>query len=163
MRRLAVPDAETFPTVVRDDIARTRAGRYYHRLHVVWLVLRGYRCYEAAKLYRDSPRSVEYWVHRLLRHRLASLQEAGRPGRPSRLSSSDKERLRDELGKSPRALGYDQDIWDAKLLAHHLAQRYGVHPGIRKCQRLFHQPGFTPQRPRRRAQEADPLRQETFQ
>lgn len=162
MRRLVIPDADTFATAVEDEIARTRAGRYYHRLHVVLLVLRGYSCYEAAKLYGDSPRSVEYWVHRLLRQGLAGLQEEDRPGRPSRLSESDKERLRTELGQSPRALGYDQNLWDGKLLAHHLAQRYGVRLGVRQCQRLFHRLGFTLQRPRRQAQEADPLQQETF-
>ncbi|GFP31435.1 hypothetical protein HKBW3S34_02355, partial [Candidatus Hakubella thermalkaliphila] len=34
--------------------------------------------------------------------------------------------------------------------------------GVRQCQRLFHQLGFTLQRPRRQAHEADPLQQEAF-
>ena len=162
VRRLVIPDAETFATAVEDEIARTRVGRYYHRLHVVLLVLRGYSCYEAARLYGDSPRSVEYWVHRLLRQGLAGLEEDERPGRPSRLSDPQKERLRSELQGSPRALGYDQNLWDGKLVAHHLAQRYGVTLGVRQCQRLLRQLGFTLQRPRRQAHEADPLQQAAF-
>jgi len=162
MRRLAIPDAETFAAAVEDEISRTREGRYYHRLHVVLLVLRGFSCYEAARLYGDSPRSVEYWVHRLTAKGLAGLWEADRPGRPPRLSPAQKERLREDLQRSPRELGYDRSLWDGVLLAHHLDTRYGVSLGVRQCQRLFHEFGFSLQRPRRQAHEADPLQQEEF-
>ncbi|MBC7346588.1 MAG: transposase [Clostridia bacterium] len=162
MRRLVIPDAETFAAAVEDEIDDTPQGRYYHRLHVVLLVLRGYSCYEAARVYGDSPRSVQYWMHRLTSHGLAGLKEGDRPGRPSRLSQSEKDRLREELKASPRALGYDQNLWDGKLLSHHLEVRYGVELGVRQCQRLFHELGFTLQRPRQQAQEADPLQQEAF-
>lgn len=162
MRRLVIPDAETFAAAVEDEIDDTPQGRYYHRLHVVLLVLRGYSCYEAARVYGDSPRSVQYWMHRLTSRGLAGLKEGDRPGRPSRLSQSEKDRLREELKASPRALGYDQNLWDGKLLSHHLEVRYGVELGVRQCQRLFHELGFTLQRPRQQAQEADPLQQEAF-
>ncbi|MBC7347447.1 MAG: transposase, partial [Clostridia bacterium] len=143
MRRLVIPDAETFAAAVEDEIDDTPQGRYYHRLHVVLLVLRGYSCYEAARVYGDSPRSVQYWMHRLTSRGLAGLKEGDRPGRPSRLSQSEKDRLREELKASPRALGYDQNLWDGKLLSHHLEVRYGVELGVRQCQRLFHELGFT--------------------
>jgi transposase len=162
VKRLVIPDAETFAAAVEDEIDDTPQGRYYHRLHVVLLVLRGYSCYEAARVYGDSPRSVQYWMHRLTSHGLAGLKEGDRPGRPSRLSQSEKDRLREELKASPRTLGYDQNLWDGKLLSHHLDMRYGVDLGVRQCQRLFHELGFTLQRPRQQAQEADPLLQEAF-
>jgi transposase len=48
------------------------------------------------------------------------------------------------------------------LLSHHLEERYAVSLSVRQCQRLFHKLGFTLQRPRRQAQEADLVQQEAF-
>jgi len=162
VRRIAIPDAETFIAAIQDEISGTKEGRYFHRLHVVLQVLHGASSYEAARLYGDSPRSVEYWVHRLVSRGLAGLEEGERSGRPSRLSSSEEQGLRSEIRRSPRELGYDQNLWDGVLLSHHLEERYAVSLSVRQCQRLFYKLGFTLQRPRRQAHEADPLQQEAF-
>ena len=162
MKRIRIPDAETFIAGIQDEISRTRKGRYFHRLHVVLYVLHGASSYEAARLYGHSPRTVEYWVHRLLSYGLAGLWEGHRPGRPSRLSPSEQQRLRNEIRRFPRELGYDQNLWDGLLLSHHVEEHYAVSLSARQCQRLFHKLGFTLQRPRRQAHEADPLQQEAF-
>lgn len=162
VKRIAIPDAETFVAAIQDEISQTREGRYFHRLHVVLHVLHGASSYEAAQIYGHSPRTIECWVHRLLSYGLAGLREGDRPGRPSRLSSSEQERLRNEIRLSPRELGYDQNLWDGLLLSHHLEGHYSISLSVRQCQRLFHQLGFTLQRPRRQAHEADPLQQEVF-
>jgi transposase len=162
VKRIVIPDAETFIAAIQDEISGTREGRYFHRLHVVLHVLHGASSYEAARLYGDSPRSVEYWAHRLLSQGLAGLEEGDRPGRPGRLSPSNQQRLRSEIRRSPRELGYDQNLWDGVLLSHHLETHYALSLSVRQCQRLFHKLGFTLQRPRRQAHEADPLQQEAF-
>jgi transposase len=162
VKRIPIPDAETFVAIVQDEISRTREGRYFHRLHVVLNVLQGASSYEAARLYGDSPRAIEYWAHQLLSSGLAGLWEGDRPGRPGRLSAADRERLQSEIRRSPRELGYDQNLWDGLLLSHHLKDQYDVSLGVRQCQRLFHKLGLTLQRPRRQAHEADPLQQEAF-
>jgi transposase len=48
-------------------------------------VAQGMTCPEVSRLLGDSPRSVEYWVHRFEARGLAGLQEGERSGRPSRL------------------------------------------------------------------------------
>jgi transposase len=162
VKRITIPDAETFIAAIQDEISRTREGRYFHRLHVVLYVLHGTSSYEAARLYGHSPRTIEYWVHRLLSHGLVGLWEGDHPGRPSQLSPSEQQRLRGELERSPRELGYDQNLWDGLLLSYHLEEHYSISLSVRQCQRLFHQLGFTLQRPRRQAHEADSLQQEAF-
>jgi transposase len=72
------------------------------------------------------------------------------------------QKLQNEIQCSPRELGYTQNLWDGLLLSHHLTKNYSVSLSVRQCQRLFHQLGFSLQRPRRQASEADPLQQETF-
>jgi len=162
VKRITIPDAETFVAAIQDEISRTREGRYFHRLHVILHVLHGASAYEAAQLYGHSPRTIEYWGHRLLTHGLAGLWEGDRPGRPGRLSPLERQRLRNEIQRPPRELGYDQNLWDGLLLSHHLKEHYSISIGVRQCQRLFHQLGFTMQRPHRQAHEANPLQQEGF-
>ena len=162
MKRIMVPDAQTFLSAIQDEISHSPEARYFHRLHVLLYVLGGASAYQAAQLYRLSPRTVEYWIKRLISFGLAGLREGNRPGRPRRLSVSDREALRNEIRRSPRELGYDQNLWDGLLLSHHLKERYAVSLSVRQCQRLLLKLGFTLQRPRRQAHEADPLQQEAF-
>ncbi len=117
---------------------------------------------KAASFYGDSPRSVQYWVQRLLNQELAGLWDKEHSGRPRQLSVSVRKKLRKEIGRSPRELGYEQNLWDGALLSYHLKEQYSINLGIRQCQRLFHKLGFTLQRPHQRAQEADPIAQEDF-
>ena len=162
MRRISVPDAEIFKSAIQDEISQTPEGRYFHRLHAVLHVLDGASSHAAARLYGDSPRAIEYWVNRLISQGLTGLLDGNHPGRPARLSVKDLVKLRKDISRNPRELGYDQNLWDGLLLSHHLTQKYSVSLSVRQCQRLFHQLGFSLQRPRRKASEADGPQQEAF-
>ena len=69
---------------LQQEIHRSEESRYDHRLHGVLLVAQGMTCPEVAHLLGDSPRSVEYWVHRFERDGLGGLVEGERSGRPRR-------------------------------------------------------------------------------
>jgi transposase len=162
VKRISIPDAETFSAAIRDEISRTPEGRYFHRLHAVLHILDGASSYDTARLYGDSPRAIENWVHRLVSDGLPGLLERNRTGRPTRLSSSLLEKLSNDIRRSPREFGCDQNLWDGLLLSHHLKKEYSVSLGVRQSQRLFHKLGFSLQRPRRQASESDPDLQEEF-
>ena len=162
MKRLEIPNVEIFLAAVEDEISHTAESRYYHRLHVVHHVLKGDSCYEAAKFYNHSPRSVENWVHQFTTHGFAGLSEGKRPGRPGRISLFQQEELRQHLLRSPREFGYDQNIWDGLLLSHHIHKQFSIQLQVRQCQNLFHRLEFTLQRPRRLAANANPEKQELF-
>lgn len=162
MKKLKIPDVETFIAAIQDEISRTPEGRYYHRLHVVLHALKTGSCYEAARIYDHSPHSVYNWIHSLTTKGLAGLWEGKRPGRPSRLSSSQEQKLCKNLLLSPREFGYNQNIWDSPLLSYHLEKQFSIHLRIRQCQNLFHRLGFTLQRPRRQPAKVNLEEQETF-
>ena len=162
MRRINIPDAEIFKSAIQDEISRTPEGRYFHRLHAVLHVLDGASSHDAARLYGDSPRAIEYWVNRLISQGLTGLLDGNHPGRPARLSIKDLAKLRQDISRNPRELGYDQNLWDGLLLSHHLTEKYSVSLSVRQCQRLFLQLGFNLQRHRRQVSEADPVQQEAF-
>ena len=162
MKRIIIPNAETYLTTIQDTISQTRDIRYFHRLEVVRYILQGHSPYEAAQVFNHSPRSIHNWLHRLASQGLSGLQATPQPGRPPRLSQSEREQLRQDLVHSPQELGYDQNLWDGILLSHHLAQKYSVTLGVRRCQSLFHEIGLSLQRPRQQAVEADPSKQAVF-
>jgi len=162
VKRISIPDAETFVAAIQDEISRTREGRYFHRLDVILYVLQVASPYDAARLFGHSPRTIEYWVHRLLSDGLAGLWEGNRTGRPGRLSATDLQKLRNELRRSPRDLAYSQNLWDGVLLSHHLEKEYSISLSVRQCQRLFHKLGFSLQRPRRQPSEANSELQGAF-
>lgn len=162
MRRVQIRDLERAKEIIRAEIRRTDESKLQHRLHCVLLVCEGKRCREVAELFGDSPRAVQYWVKRFDRSGVNGLRDAPKPGRPARLSATEKARLAQELLRSPREFGYSQNLWDGKLLSHHIHKNYGISLKVRQCQNLFHELGFRLRKPRPVIAKADPEKQEAF-
>lgn len=156
MRRLEIKDADIIRIAVQQEIYRSEESRYDHRLHGIMLVCSGFRCSEVARLFGHSRRAIQYWVHRFEKSGFAGLQEAPRPGRPASLDEGIRQDIGQDLRRCPQELGYTQNIWDGRLLSHHLAQRFGIRLGIRQCQRLFRQLGFRRRKPRPLIAKSDP-------
>ncbi len=62
----------------------------------------------------------------------------------------------------PRNFGYGQNLWDGKLLSHHIEKVYHVKLGVRQCQRLFNKLGFRLRKPRPVIAKADEVAQTEF-
>ena len=162
MRKLAIADADIMQLALQQEILRSEEARYDHRLHGVLLVTHGLSCYAVAGLLGQDPRTVERWVQRFEAHGFVGLHEGERPGRPRRLEPAQWTAINRELRRHPRVFGYAQNLWDGKLLAHHLRHRHGVTLGVRQCQRLFRDLGFRRRKPRPLIAQADPAAQAAF-
>ena len=81
----------------------------------------GLSCYRVAEWLGEDPRTIQRWVHRFEAEGFAGRQEGERPGRPVRVTEAQVEAVGRDLRRSPRTWGYQQNLWDGKLLAHHLA------------------------------------------
>lgn len=162
MRKLKVTDVEIMRLAVQQEIARSEESRYDHRLHGILLVSNGISCYQVAEWLGQNPVTIQRWVNRFEADGFAGLQEGERPGRPRRLNETQWEAVDRDLRRSPRELGYAQNLWDGKLLAHHLAEAYGVDVGVRQCQRMFRQLGFRLRKPRPVIAKADPVAQTAY-
>jgi transposase len=162
MRKLVIADAEVMLLAIQEEIARSAESRYDHRLHGVLLVSQGLSASQVAEWFGEDPRTVARWVHRFETRGFAALHEGERPGRPPRLTPRQVAAVDRVLRQAPRTLGYPQTLWDGKLLAHHVAARFGVSLGVRQCQRLFHQLGFRQRKPRPVIAQADPAAQAAF-
>jgi transposase len=162
MRKVELEDADTVRIALQQEIARSPEARYDHRLHGLLLVCEGFSAHEVARLFGDAPRTVAYWVQRFKAAGLAGLQEGERPGRPAALDAAALARLGVDLRRAPRAFNYGQNLWDGKLLRHHLETAYEVELGVRQCQRLFRRLRFRRRKPRPLIAKADPEAQRAY-
>lgn len=160
MKRLAISDPEIMAMALQDEIRRSEESRYDHRLHGVLLVAKGMSCGEAAGLLGDSPRSVEYWVHRFEERGFGGLQEGTRSGRPRSVREEDLGRINLALRESPRSVGLDANLWDGPLLRAWLRKDLGVDLSVRGCQRLFRELNFRLRKPRPEIAPLDPKKRE---
>lgn len=115
-----------------------------------------------AESFGYSPRSLHHWVNRFNEHGFDGLKDGAKTGRNSRVGDGVKGELSLDLRTTPRAFDYDQNLWDGKLVSHHLKERYGVDLGVRQCQRLLHGLGFRLRQPRAVLAKADPEEEEEF-
>jgi len=162
MRKLEISDREIMSLAIQQEISRSEEARYDHRLHGVLLVCRGLSCYEVADLFGQHSTTIQRWVWSFEKNGFAGLADAERPGRPSRLTAEQWEQMNQDLRRQPRDLGYQQNLWDGKLLSHHVQQFYGVDLGVRQCQRIFRNLGFRLRKLRPLIAKADPEKQVAF-
>lgn len=162
MKRLDISDSDVMEIALQNEILRSEVARYDHRLHGVLLVCRGFSSYEVAKMFGQSPTTIQRWVGSFKKNGFAGLEDCEKAGRPNRLTSQQLKSINSALRKSPRDFGYSQNMWDGKLLSHHVEELHKVPLGVRQCQRLFHQLGFRLRKPRPLIAHADPATQEAF-
>ena len=143
------------------EIRRSNDSRYDHRLHGLLLVANGMSPYRVSEVLGNSPKSIENWVNVYIEEGLDALRETKRSGRPPRLSNL-MDSIDSDLMKNPRYLGYSQNLWDGKLLSHHLREKYDIDLGTRQCQRIFRKLRFRLRKPRPVIAKGDPEKQDEF-
>jgi len=163
VKALTISDSETMILALQDEIRRSEESRYDHRLHGVLLVAEGFSCHEVSKLLGDSPRTVEYWVHRFEDRGLAGLQEGERSGRPTQLTGPQFERIDLILRNAPRAVGLQANLWDGPTLRQWLKSEFNVELSVRSCQRLFRRLEFRLRKPRPEIAPSDPDQREELE
>jgi len=162
VKRLEIADREVMEIALQNEIHRSEEARYDHRLHGVLLACRGMSAYEIGDLLGHDPTTIQRWIKGFEARGFSGLQDRERQGRPKRLSLKQLHGIDHDLRKSPRDFGYTQNLWDGKLLSHHIALKEKVVLGVRQCQRLFHQLKFRLRKPRPVIAKADEEAQQAF-
>lgn len=119
--------------IQRELRGETPRERLLHRLHSVVLVLSGRSASQVASIYGDSPRAVAYWVSRFREEGMAGLEEAQRPGRPSKLTDIEMKSLQTFLERAKR----NSESINAKTLAAFILSKFGISLTVRQCWRIL--------------------------
>ena len=87
------------------------------------------------------PRATIYtWLDRFESQPIdEAIADNSRPGRPSKLDVSQREKLLDDLMESPEEKGYDVLDWSPTIVQNHLEREYDVTYSLGHIRRLLRQ------------------------
>lgn len=129
--------------------------REWRRFRARDLDLRGWQHAAIAEVLDVSARSVRRWLGRVKLEGPESLCCHPAPGRPSRLTPTQKRLIPDFLWHGPEAYGFRGEFWNCDRVASVLKEEFGVeyHPG--HVSRILKELQWTPQVPVTRALQRD--------
>lgn len=162
MKKIQIKDNKIMQIAIQQEIQRSENSRYDHRLHGVLLVSKGMSCYDVGKFLGHDSTTIQRWANAFNKKGFSGLYDNQRPGRPASLNARQWSKLSKDMRKHPNDLGYEQNLWDGKLLSHHLFKSYGTKLGVRQCQRIFGKMGFRRRKPRPVIAQSDPVAQKVF-
>jgi len=132
--------------------ARTLEQR---RLRAIQLSGDGFGPGEIAAQLGVDRRSVHRWLAAYRDHGVEALASRPVPGRPSKLSPRNRDKLTIMLLDGATAFGYPTDLWTSTRVADLIRRRLRVTYHAHHVSRLLRSLGFSPQKPERRARERD--------
>ncbi len=142
-------------------VRSTDNAKYLRKVTIVNLMLNGATASVLSPLCGETTRTLTMWMKMVDEKGFESLRAKKQPGRPIRLSSEQKEMIKVVIQSDPSE--YDYNVWDGPSLSDYIKKTYNVTLGVRQCQRLFHELGFSRIRPQvypSKEHEADPNRDE---
>jgi len=122
--------------------------RLIKRIHALLSIIEGKTVSEVAELLNLSLQTVYNYISALLLKRLDSLVYKQPPGRPSKLSKTQRKVLAKVLEQGPEKAGYDCGGWDTVLIQDLIYTRFGVEYNPHYVAELLKNIGFSWQKAR---------------
>lgn len=125
------------------------------RRQAIALLDEGHSTKVVARTLRVHWRNVQRWRAAYRKDGISGIVAQPAPGRPARLSSTDKDRLEKYLLGGAQAAGFPTDLWTCARITQMIRMRFGVQYHADHVNRLLHAMGWSAQKPERRAIERD--------
>jgi transposase len=126
------------------------------RMEAAALFGAGKRVYEVAAQIGVAYETAHRWKSRWERGGLAALRSRGKPGPDKQLNADQLEELERALVAGAQAAGFESGLWTLGRVRAWIARRFGVRYSEVAVWKLLRQLNWSPQKPARRAREADP-------
>lgn len=141
MNKLADVDTDALQAA----LATASSPKATKRLMIALAYADGVRVETLSERY-DIPRATVYsWLDRFEHQPISdATEDESRPGRPSKLDTSQREQLSDDLSNPPAERGYDATKWTPELAQNHIEQTYGVAYSLGHVRRLLRELPLSP-------------------
>lgn len=120
-------------------------AKFLRKVTIVNLMLNGASASSLSPSCGETARTLISWMKSVDEEGFDSLRSKKQPGRPTRLTAGQKEEIKVAILSPPEDSGYT--VWDGPSLSDYINTSYGISLGVRQCQRLFHDLGFSQIRP----------------
>jgi transposase len=125
----------------------------HRRRRALALLDEGRSLNEVARLVGSAPSSVMRWRNARRRGGIKALKVRFSPGRPSKLTATQRRKLVRRLVRGAMAYGYQTDLWTTGRIAYLIEREFGVRYHADHVGRLMHDLDWSHQKPQRRALE----------
>jgi transposase len=97
--------------------------------------------------------AVSQWIRRGREGGEAALKDRPKPGAPRRLSTADRQRIPELLGRGAESFGFRGQVWTCARVAKVIQRELGVRYHPAHVSRILKELEWTPQKPMRRAKQ----------
>lgn len=115
---------------------------YRRRIEIMLLADQGLNQSQICEKLGCAQETARHWIT-MARAGLAHQWQSTPVGRPKRISSDYRDRLRDLANRSPREFGYPFRRWTGQWLGQHLAQEFGIIVSDRYINYMLKQMGLS--------------------
>ena len=122
--------------------------RVVKRAAALLAVARGETYPTISKTLLVNPESIRLWVNSFLLKKLDSLKYKRSPGRPSRLTQSQRDTLAQLIEEGPEKAGFPGACWRTPMIQHLIYQQFGVFYSVHYLSQLLKNMGFSYQKAR---------------
>jgi len=130
--------------------------RETQRLMVAIMYKRGPSAPMIAEWLDARERTIHNWLDRLEERPIEdAITDDQRPGRPPKLSDSDRDAFDAAVNEPPTESGYDQPAWSTALAQQFLRDEFDTEHSERTARRLLKEAGLSHQTPRPQPPTAD--------
>ncbi len=136
-------------------------AKFIRKVTIVNLLLRGMNTKLVADACGETDRTLSNWIRTVDECGFEALRPRKQHGRPSYLTTSQKENIKVAVASDPNMYGYT--VWDGPSLSNYIASQFDISLCVRQCQRLLHELGFALIRPQTfpsKGDEESPIRDE---
>lgn len=141
-----------------------KINREYRRIQAIYLYGTGEITEKIAKITQLTPVTISRIYKKYRSDGLASIPDAPRGGRPSRLSPEQEVKLKDLiLNKTPADVGFPANFnWTAGIIGEYILREYKVKYSIKGVTLILARLNLSFTRPTYTLAKADPVKQEQF-
>jgi transposase len=122
--------------------------RLIRRIHALLELADGKTVWETAQLFGIGEQTVRDWLHAFVLNGVDSLFYRPHPGRPAKLTETQRQELRNLLLNGPEASGYPMACWTTALIADLIHLRFKIDYTPRYLSQLLDALGFSFQKAR---------------
>lgn len=127
---------------------RAGNGRLVKRISALLHLSEGLSVAAAAERVGAGESTVYAWLHAFILCRFESLRYGAAPGRPRKLTPTQRERLTELVTAGPLAAGYPSGCWSSLMLQDLVSREFGVCYNAHYLCTLLHTLGFSYQKAR---------------
>ncbi len=124
---------------------KSTAKKFLRRVLAVNMFFNGSGISQVCKTHGIARQTFSKWLTTVEKEGVDKLRDKEHKGRVPRLSEQQLKEIKLAVENDPQAEGYN--VWDGPSLSDFILKKYGVTLGVRRCQYMFHEMGFSLIRP----------------